>query len=152
MPTVYSGSLYYAGPSGSYNIPEEQTVVDGSIIDSVETFTGEFLNDTVGIFYSASNLDVYENTEVVRFDPDNNSNIRYSIVVYSEDVVQRTNFSNSQPTSLKNTNVVWIMRGKRELDNDFITWRNPDNPGTNGSIYRILSGTEKVIGYFYDDT
>jgi hypothetical protein len=142
-----SGELYYARSSSNL-IPEEQ--IDG--VDSVATFTGSFSYDTVGLTgsYKTLNLVAYNDIELMRYSA--LLHTRFVLSNFSYEILQRSNFKNSWPTSLKSTNVVWIMRGKKQLDNDFITWRSPDNPGTGNAGYEIVSGTEKVIGYFYDDT
>jgi hypothetical protein len=126
--------------NGSTNIQEVQD--DESII----TFAGSLEYSTA----SGSNLDPYINEVLIRYDPALHT--RFVLANFGYDVVQRSNFKNSWPTALKNSNVVWIMRGKRESDNDFITWRSPDTPNTVSAGTQIVAGTEKVIGYFYDDT
>jgi hypothetical protein len=66
--------------------------------------------------------------------------------------LSRINLKNSLPPSLKSTNIVWILRGTRQSDGATISWRSPNTPSVSFSGTQIVTGTEKVIGYFYDDT
>lgn len=124
--------LYY---TGSLTIPS-----DGD---------GEFTGSLEYSLASGSNLDVYNLVNLMRYDP---ATSRFVLTNFGYDLVQRSNFKNSWPTALKNSNVVWIMRGKRQDNNDFITWRSPDSPSSTNAGTQIIEGTAKVIGYFYDET
>jgi hypothetical protein len=65
--------------------------------------------------------------------------------------VTRIHFSNIIGPPLKNTKVVWIMRGRRQSDGGLFTWRNKDVPSTSNAGQLIIEGTEKVLGYFYEE-
>ena len=114
--------LYF---SGSLNIPTG-SVNYNQDLTGYETFTGS--------------LDIITEDEGFR---------THGFFGYTE--VNRIQLKNSYPPSIKNTKVVWIMRGVNNLDGVLFTWRNPDTPDASHANVPIREGTLKVLGYFYED-
>lgn len=94
-------------------------------------------------------LNVFVTVESLNYNTNDTSFRTHDTFGYVE--VGRINLKNTLPPSIKNTKVVWIMRGKRQSDNALITWRNPDTPSASQAGTEIVEGTIKVLGYFYED-
>ncbi len=66
--------------------------------------------------------------------------------------INRIDIKNSYPTALKNTPIIWIVRGTKLNNSETVVWRSPDTPSANLAPEPIKEGSLKVVGYFYDDS